>query len=110
MIQIDTIPKELQSIQPFVRRFNELEAHNPVIAYWSLYWAAQMALSSSHGVSNECKDFLLSLIEHLEDVSLENILFLFLNVGEGFFSFFFFLDYETNYVNVSVVLTALWRV
>lgn len=49
-----------------------------------------MALSSSHGVSNECKDFLLSLIEHLEDVSLENILFLFLNVGEGFFSFFFF--------------------
>lgn len=35
MIQIDTIPKELQSIQPFVRRFNELEAHNPVIAYWS---------------------------------------------------------------------------
>ncbi|CAB11767.2 Vps20 associated protein Vta1 [Schizosaccharomyces pombe] len=68
MIQIDTIPKELQSIQPFVRRFNELEAHNPVIAYWSLYWAAQMALSSSHGVSNECKDFLLSLIEHLEDL------------------------------------------
>ncbi|EPY51765.1 endosomal sorting protein [Schizosaccharomyces cryophilus OY26] len=71
IIELATIPKELSSIQSFIQRFNELNRYNPVIAYWCLYWGTQVGLSSSTGLTNACRDFLLRLVERLEELRKE---------------------------------------
>ncbi|WBW73679.1 Vps20 associated protein Vta1 [Schizosaccharomyces osmophilus] len=70
-IELETVPKEFSSIRNFVQRYNELSKYNPVIAYWCLYWAAQVGLSSSTGLTNTCRDFLLNLVERLEELRKE---------------------------------------
>ncbi|EPX70607.1 endosomal sorting protein [Schizosaccharomyces octosporus yFS286] len=66
VISLETVPKEFSSIRNFIQRYNELNKYNPVIAYWCLYWAAQVGLSNSTGLTNTCRDFLLNLVERLE--------------------------------------------
>ena len=58
-------PTELKFIQPFMQRAAELKNRDPIVSYYALYYAAQVAIEK--GVqSEESKGYLLALMDNLE--------------------------------------------
>ncbi|PFH49684.1 hypothetical protein AMATHDRAFT_147198 [Amanita thiersii Skay4041] len=69
-LALPPISPELKSIAPYIQRADELLNQDPIIAYWSAYYAAQL------GISQKVKDvhsrqFLFSLLDLLEKMKAD---------------------------------------
>ncbi|KLO13962.1 DUF605-domain-containing protein [Schizopora paradoxa] len=63
-------PSSLKLIHPYVLRADELQTKDPVMAYWCLYYAAQIGLDlKTHEPG--ARDYILSLITMLEKMKKE---------------------------------------
>lgn len=60
-------PPSLKPLTPFIRHHRELSSADPVTSYWCLYHAAQQGISTP-GLPKEGKDYLLEMMDKLEEV------------------------------------------
>ncbi|KAJ3053622.1 hypothetical protein HK097_003815 [Rhizophlyctis rosea] len=62
-----TPPEELKFINTYLQRANELQAKEPIVAYWCKYYAAKLALEKGGDQkSKEAKTYLLHLMDDIE--------------------------------------------
>lgn len=59
------IPAPLKSISPYLQRAHEVTKQDPVIAYWSAYYAAQLGISLK-AKDPASRDVLFALLSTLE--------------------------------------------
>jgi hypothetical protein len=70
------LPESLKQIQDYLTLANEYEQRHPVICYWCVYHATQMALKLSRSSLNErerreCQSVVGRLVEWLESTKRE---------------------------------------
>ncbi|PIA15978.1 DUF605-domain-containing protein [Coemansia reversa NRRL 1564] len=61
----NSIPEELQHIQPYIQRSQELYKFDPVVSYFCKYYAARQAITQENA-SDSAQTFLLQLLDELE--------------------------------------------
>ncbi|KAJ3023604.1 hypothetical protein HKX48_002152 [Thoreauomyces humboldtii] len=59
-------PDELKFMSPYLQRATELQGKEPIVAYYSKYYAVQMAISKA-GRSQDAKVYLSSMVDELEE-------------------------------------------
>ncbi|KAI0652112.1 Vta1 like-domain-containing protein [Trametes meyenii] len=67
VLALPPVPQELKAIAPFIQRADELSTKDPVISYWSAYYAAQEGIALRAKDANS-RGFLLKLLSQLEDM------------------------------------------
>ncbi|EEB08875.1 endosomal sorting protein [Schizosaccharomyces japonicus yFS275] len=65
------VPDELSKLRPFVQRWSEIHEFEPAIGYWCLYWSLSLVLKNSSGLSDECRPYILHLMETCESLRAE---------------------------------------
>ncbi|KAF9074830.1 Vta1 like-domain-containing protein [Rhodocollybia butyracea] len=67
---LSSVPPALKAITPYLQRADELHQKDPVIAYWSAYYAAQVGISLK-AKDNASRTLLLNLLDVLEKLKNE---------------------------------------
>ncbi|KAF9151674.1 hypothetical protein BG015_006377 [Linnemannia schmuckeri] len=59
------VPEALKSITPFLQRAAQLQEREPVVSYYSNYYAAKLAIQKA-SKDNSCRPFIVELLDVLE--------------------------------------------
>lgn len=75
-LNLDTFPKVLKPILPFLQRANDFEKRAPLVAFYCRTYAAQLGIAiiqSLQSKEEKATMMLIDLMDKLEEVSLEFI-------------------------------------
>ncbi|KAF9127512.1 hypothetical protein BGW39_005813 [Mortierella sp. 14UC] len=64
-MSVANVPEALKSITPFLQRATQLQEREPVVSYYSNYYAAKLAIQKA-SKDNSCRPFIVELLDVLE--------------------------------------------
>ncbi|KAF9096781.1 hypothetical protein BGX23_010469 [Mortierella sp. AD031] len=64
-MSVANVPEALKSITPFLQRAAQLQDREPVVSYYSNYYAAKLAIQKA-SKDNSCRPFIVELLDVLE--------------------------------------------
>ncbi|KAK3841453.1 MAG: Vta1 like-domain-containing protein [Linnemannia gamsii] len=65
-MSVANVPEALKSITPFLQRAAQLQEREPVVSYYSNYYAAKLAIQKA-SKDNSCRPFIVELLVVLEE-------------------------------------------